>query len=97
MTGSLVWQLLGWVALVLNVWGNLALTSKGATGWLVRLACNACWIAYAVNTSAWALLANHAVFVPINVYGWWKWAQPLAAKCFCDHPYCKRCFPRRAP
>ena len=41
MSGGFVWQALGWLALALNVWGNLALTAKGRSGWIVRLACNA--------------------------------------------------------
>lgn len=73
MTGSLVWQVLGWVALALNVWGNLKLTSRGQSGWFIRLACNACWIPYSIATSAWALLANHVLFAAINVYGWRQW------------------------
>jgi len=73
VTGAIIWQILGWVALALNVWGNLALTSHGPSGWIIRLACNACWIPYSVATSAWALLANHVLFAAINVYGWQKW------------------------
>lgn len=78
MSGSLFWQLLGWLALALNVWGNLALTSKGVRGWIIRLACNACWIPYSINTEAWALLANHMLFAGINVYGWRKWNRESA-------------------
>ena len=73
MTGGVLWQSLGWLALVLNVAGNLMLTTKGPGGWIVRLACNACWIPYSITTAAWALLANHALFAAINVYGWMKW------------------------
>lgn len=79
MTGGWFWEALGWLALALNVWGNLALTSKGASGWIIRLACNGCWIPYAVATSAWALLANHALFAAINVYGWRKWRRMQTA------------------
>lgn len=73
MSGGVFWQALGWVALALNVWGNLALTSKGSGGWIIRLACNACWVPYSLATSAWALLVNHLLFAAINVYGWRKW------------------------
>lgn len=68
-----LFEILGWAALVLNVWGNLALTSKGVRGWTIRLACNACWVPYSIYTEAWALLVNHLVFAAINIYGWWKW------------------------
>lgn len=73
VSGSSFWTFLGWLALALNVWGNLLLTSRGQSGWVVRLACNACWVPYSIATSAWALLANHLLFAGINVYGWQKW------------------------
>src|SRR5687767_5480804 len=75
MSGGALWQALGWVALALNVWGNLELTGKSTRGWIVRLACNACWLPYSAVTGAWALLANHALFALINVYGWRKWSR----------------------
>jgi hypothetical protein len=72
---NLILDALGWLAFVLNVWGNLALTSKGVSGWIIRLACNVCWVPYAIATGAWALLANHLLFMGINAYGWWKWTR----------------------
>lgn len=75
MQGSVIWQVLGWVAFALNVWGNLALTTKGVRGWIIRIFSNACWIPYGLVTAAWALTANHALFAVINAYGWWKWTQ----------------------
>jgi hypothetical protein len=69
------WEWVGWLAFALNVWGNLALTSMGVRGWIIRLASNACWIGYSVETQAWALLVNHGLFAGINVYGWWKWSR----------------------
>ncbi len=66
---------LGWLAFVLNVWGNLALTKKGVSGWIIRIACNVCWLPYGVWTTAWALVANHVLFIAINAYGWWRWTK----------------------
>lgn len=71
--GSLVWRVVGWLALALNIWGNLQLTGKGRAGWLVRLVVNFLWIAYSVDQQAWALLANHVAFVGINIWGWFRW------------------------
>ena len=34
-----------------------------------------CWLPYSWWTDAWALLANHVLFMGINCYGWWKWAR----------------------
>lgn len=89
MSGSVVWQIVGWLALVLNVWGNLALASKGSVGWIVRLASNACWIGYSLDTHAWALLANHLLFSVINVYGWRRWKKETGLPC--KHPFCEVC------
>jgi hypothetical protein len=83
MSGHWAWQLLGWIALALNVWGNLALTGKSQTGWIVRLVSNACWLPYSVATSAWALFANHALFAGINLYGWWKWKRVVGHADYC--------------
>lgn len=68
-----LWSALGWLAAGLNVWGNLALTTKGVRGWIIRIACNVCWMPYGVYTGAWALCVNHLLFVGINCYGWWRW------------------------
>lgn len=75
MSGGWYWEVLGWLALALNVWGNLMLTSKGVSGWIIRLACNFCWMPYSVSTGAWALLANHMLFAGINIYGWQRWTK----------------------
>ena len=79
MHGQLVWQILGWVAFALNVWGNLALTTKGLRGWIIRIFSNACWMPYGLATGAWALTANHLLFAGINVYGWVKWKREADA------------------
>lgn len=91
MSGGAFWQALGWLALGLNVWGNLELTGKTTRGWIVRLACNVCWVPYSVVTGAWALLANHVLFAAINIYGWRKWTRHRpcpAGECpTCERPW----------
>lgn len=73
VTLDLLWTILGWLAFGLNVWGNLALATKSNKGWVIRVACNLCWMPYAIYTAAWALFANHCAFIVVNCYGWWKW------------------------
>lgn len=72
---SVVWHLVGWLAFALNVWGNVMLTTKSKSGWIVRLVCNLCWLPYAALTGAWALFANHVVFIGVNVLGWIRWSR----------------------
>lgn len=71
---------LGYLAFGLNVIGNLLLTRKNIFGWIVRLATNVAWIAYAVQVDGGQPMAlNHLTFVAINIYGWWNWSREPAA------------------
>lgn len=73
MTVRHVAEALGWLALALNLWGNLALANKSTRGWLVRLGSNAAWLVYSFFVFAWPLFVNHAAFAAVNVHGWRKW------------------------
>ena len=80
-------EVVGYIALALNVWGNLALTKKSARGWLIRLACNAAWIVYSwPYPEMRPLLINHIIFAGINVYGWVKWQKTIHI-CSCGREY----------
>jgi nicotinamide riboside transporter PnuC len=70
-----IFEFIGWVALCLNISGNLALTQKSKIGWLIRLACNFTWIIYSFNFDVYPLLVNHIIFSFINVYGFIRWAK----------------------
>lgn len=70
-----LWELAGWLAFALNVWGNLSLTNKSIHGWVIRLASNVFWVAYSYDTATWALLANHVAFGAINIVGWVRWSR----------------------
>lgn len=65
-------ELLGWLAFILNVWGNLALTNMSNKGWIIRLVSNAAWLVYSGYMGAWPLFGNHAVFTIIDILGWRK-------------------------
>lgn len=71
-------EFMGWMAFLLNVWGNLALTNMSSRGWIIRLTSNAAWLIYSGYVGAWPLFGNHAVFTIINLIGWWKWRKAAA-------------------
>ena len=77
--GAGLWQVFGWVAIGLDICGNVLLGAKRQSGWLVWIVCNACWVPYAIASSSWAVLANHVVFGLFNVYGWYKWRRSSVA------------------
>ena len=70
---DVLWNVFGWVAAILNVVGNITIATKSKSGWIIRIIVNLLWMPYGVYTKAWALIANHALFIAINAWGWWKW------------------------
>lgn len=66
-------EVLGWGAFVLNVWGNMKLTTKSKVGWMIRLVANVAWIIYSFFAFAWPLFINHIAFFYINIVGWRRW------------------------
>lgn len=67
-------EVLGYVATASNVAGNLMLAKMGISGWVVRIATNLLYIAYALQVSdGMPVVANHILFLGINVYGWHIW------------------------
>lgn len=66
--------LLGYLAFGLNVAGNLLLARRNIAGWVVRLATNVAWVAYAIQVQGGEpMVLNHVAFFGINLYGWWNW------------------------
>jgi nicotinamide riboside transporter PnuC len=79
-------ELMGWLALILNIWGNFALTQKSIKGWLIRLACNVAFIIYSYAFGVWPLLVNHVIFAGVNIFGWLEWSKDIY-KCSCGRQY----------
>ena len=67
---------LGYTATALNIWGNVMLTRMSRTGWLLRLAVNVLYILWSLQVdNSGPILANHLVFVAINIKGFVAWKQ----------------------
>ena len=81
-----IYEIIGWIALALNVWGNLYLAKKTISGWLIRLACNVAWIIYSIYFRVDPLLVNHIIFAFINIYGWREWSKNVYI-CNCGRRY----------
>ena len=65
--------MIGFLAVGLNVVGNLMLTRKDRRGWAIRLACNAAQLVYAVLIVSPSLGTNAVVFAGINITGFVRW------------------------
>ena len=81
------YEAMGWIALCLNVLGNLDLANKSIRGWIIRLACNVTFILYSYDYAAWPLLVNHIIFMFVNVYGFYKWTVTGTVNCSCGRKY----------
>ena len=67
-------SVIGYIALTLNISGNMLLAHKNIWGWIVRLVTNITWILYAVQVDNGEPMAlNHIIFFGINIYGFIKW------------------------
>lgn len=69
-------DVLGFVATILNVAGNLMLAQKRRDGWWVRIFSILFWGAYGVGAGSLPNIANAVIFLVINVYGLAKWKKP---------------------
>lgn len=69
----MVAEVAGALYFVLNVLGNAALVWKWRSGWLLRIVAILMQGAYAVLQRSPSFIANSAVFLVLNCYGWWKW------------------------
>ncbi len=67
-------EVIGYTAFGLSGAGNLMLARRNVWGWIVRLVTNIAWIAYALQvTGGDPMVANHAAFFAINIYGFRAW------------------------
>lgn len=69
-------ELIGILAWLLNVVGNIMLAYKRRSGWPVRLVSIILWGIYAWNIWSLALIGNSITFFGINLWGWWNWRKP---------------------
>ena len=73
---------------MIPVWWSVLLTALGGLGWLlvtlerrvqgflVGLAAQGAWAAYAVVTQQWGFIVSATLFGAINALGLWRWSAP---------------------
>lgn len=68
-------EIVGFLAFITNVAGNLMLAWQTVWGWVVRLVSISLWFVYAYSESSPSLIANAITFFGINLFGLWKWTR----------------------
>jgi nicotinamide mononucleotide transporter len=66
---------IGWIGFLLALVGCIVNAKKSLWCWPIWLGSNACWLAVAVPSHQWPLVAMEATFVLINLYGWREWGK----------------------
>lgn len=66
-------ECLSWLAFGLTVWSVLLCAFKRNSTWLVGLAAAVVWAVYAYLTHQKALLFCQFIFIPLDIYGYFKW------------------------
>lgn len=74
------WDVVGYVAVVANVAGNLLLVGKNPrNGFAVRLIPNALWLVHGLVQRDGSVILNAVVFAAINGVGVWRHRRPKVA------------------
>lgn len=68
---SLMWW--SWVLTAIGLTGLWLVTRKDQRGFLVGVAVQALWIAYAVVTHQWGFIVSALAYGVLNARGWAKW------------------------
>ena len=82
-------EIVGFLAFLTNVAGNLMLAWQTIWGWVVRLVSISLWFVYAYSESSPSLIANAVTFFCINIFGLWKWKRAKKRCTVCGAPLLK--------
>jgi nicotinamide riboside transporter PnuC len=63
-----------WIALVLNALAIYLLGKKKKAGFFLGVIANAAWIIFGILAHSMATVVACAIFVILNIKGWWNWS-----------------------
>lgn len=70
---NVIYETIGVLGFVANVWANILVARKLESGWIVRLVANALWLAYGLAIISIANILSSIVFTAINIYALRRW------------------------
>ncbi|TQK29404.1 hypothetical protein [Arthrobacter sp. SLBN-53] len=65
-----------WGLTVVGVLGIYLTTRKLWAGYVVGLAAQVLWIAYAIATRQWGFIASAFAYGSVYALGWYRWTRP---------------------
>lgn len=65
-----------WILTAIGVFGIYLTTRRSWWGYVVGLAAQTLWIAYAVTTRQWGFIVSAAAYGSVYALGWYRWTRP---------------------
>jgi len=69
-----------WALAMMSAAGLLIAGDRRRSGWLVGIAVQPFWIAYAIASGQWGFLGGAALFGFVNLRNWLRWRVPAAER-----------------
>lgn len=62
-----------WILTVVGVIGFYLSGAKKRSGWMIGIASQGLWLAYAITTKQWGFIPACAAYGTVYYYNWCKW------------------------
>ena len=69
----MILQILSWAAFVATTASVILTIFKKRSSWIIGLIVNGVWLLYGCATGQPALIACQVIFIPLNIWGLFKW------------------------
>ena len=66
-------EILGFIAVLLSLTGNILINFKKVTGYFVWISSNMLWIIITFCRSEWNLVALFSIYILLCIHGVYKW------------------------
>lgn len=82
---SFLYETIGVLGFIANLWANLLVARKLESGWVVRLVANALWMTYGIATLSIANILSSFAFTIVNIYALRRWRRERLTPRVCKH------------
>lgn len=62
-----------WFLTLFGITGLYLAGKNNKLGWVIGLAVQVLWFAYAINTKQWGFLVSALIYSAVYGHNWWKW------------------------
>ncbi len=81
----MLFELVGILGFIANVWANILVARKLESGWIVRLVANGLWLTYGIAVVSIANILSSLAFTIVNIYALRRWRRERLTPKRCPH------------